>query len=399
MRGATIAAARKRLQRAAIAVYGTLAMRLLSAPCICTALLLVTCGDSEGGRDTQSTGVSASVGTGISATAMTAMTVDPSGDDTGLTSTASEDTGSGSASADDSDSAPKFDVGGNSSGIDPDSGEPAEGCKKIDFLFVVDNSGSMEEEQVSLANSFDGFISSIQNTVMASDYHIMVIDTDAGNSFLQECMVICAFPGFEMCEGFPCDMLPVPMGCDASLGAGLLDNPEGDACGIAGDKRYMVDGQPNLAATFSCLAKVGTNGDGSERPMEAMIAGIDALNDPGACNDGFLRDDALLVVTFITDEEDDEESNGNPAGWNAALVAAKKGAEKNIVVLGLIGDNDQPNPTCIEGAAEASPRLRMFAESFTFGSWASICTLDYAPFFDQAVGKIDTACQQFEPPG
>jgi len=376
-------------------------MRLLAAPCICTALLLVSCGDSEGGRDTQTTAASVSAGSSISATAMTAMTVDPSGDGTGLTSSASEDTGSASTpdpSAEESDSAPKFDVGGNSSGIDPDSGEPALGCKKIDFLFVVDNSGSMEDEQVSLANSFDGFISSIQNTVMAKDYHIMVIDTDAGSSFLQECMILCGF-GFPECEGYPCNMLPVPEGCDASLGAGLLDNPQGDACGIAGDKRYMVDGQPNLSSTFSCLAKVGTSGDGSERPMEAMIAGIDALNDAGACNDGFLRDDALLVVTFITDEEDDEESNGNPAGWNAALVAAKKGAEKSIVVLGLIGDNDQPNPTCTEGLAEASPRLRMFTELFTFGSWASICTLDYAPFFDQAVGKIDTACQQFEPPG
>ena len=250
-------------------------MRLVAAPCICTALLLVACGDSEGGRDTQDTAASVSVGSSISATAMTAMTVDPSGDDTGLTSAASEDSGGVSASADDSDGAPKFDVGGNSSGVDPDSGEPVEGCQKIDFLFVVDNSGSMEEEQISLANSFDGFISSIQNTVMAKDYHIMVIDTDAGSSFLQECMVLCAFPGFMMCEGYPCDMLPVPSGCDASLGAGLLQNPQGDSCGIAGDKRYMVDGQPNLAETFSCLAKVGTNGDGSERPMEAMIAGID----------------------------------------------------------------------------------------------------------------------------
>jgi hypothetical protein len=118
----------------------------------------------------------------------------------------------------------------------------------------------------------------------------------------------------------------------------------------------------------------------------------------GACNDGFLRKDALLVVTFITDEEDDGQSNGNPVGWNAALVAAKFGLEQSIVVLGLIGDADQPNAVCAQGQAEDSPRLRTFAESFTYGTWGSICSPDYAPFFDSAVSVIDTACAEFEPP-
>src|SRR5690606_1070504 len=123
------------------------------------------------------------------------------------------------------------------------------------------------------------------------------------------------------------------------------------------------------------------------------------LSAAGGCNEGFLRKDALLVVTFITDEEDDGQSKGTPAGWNAALVAAKVGAEKSIVVLGLIGDPDQPNAVCGAGQAEESPRLRAFAESFTFGSWGSICSPDYAPFFDASVSVIDTACEQFEPVG
>ena len=50
-------------------------------------------------------------------------------------------------------------------------------------------------------------------------------------------------------------------------------------------------------------------------------------------------------------------------------------------------------------AAEASPRLRQFAESFTYGTTGSICSPDYAPFFDASVSVIDTACQEFEPPG
>jgi hypothetical protein len=133
----------------------------------------------------------------------------------------------------------------------------------------------------------------------------MVIDTDAGNAFLQSCFVLCGF--FPTCEGYPCDMLPVAEGCDATLGSGLIENPKGDSCGVTGGGRYMVDAQPNLSQTFECVAKVGTDGDGSERPMEAMIASVGTLNKPAGCNEGFLRKDALLVVTFITDEEDDGE--------------------------------------------------------------------------------------------
>lgn len=374
-------------------------MRPSAGYCIYTASLLLACAGEGGGRDDGASVGSVTAASGITLTGpVTTGEATSEGTGAGATGTAtSEDpggvTGSGSGGG-----GIKFDLGKDTGGIDPDpeTGEVA-GCQKIDFLFVVDNSGSMADEQEALANSFNGFITSIQNTVMAKDYHIMVIDTDAGNAFEQSCFVLCQL--LPVCEGYPCDMLPVAEGCDAMLGSGLVADPGAKACGVVGGKRFMVDGQPNLSSTFQCLAKVGTDGDGSERPMEAMIAAMTSLNGAGACNEGFLRKDALLVVTFITDEEDDGQSKGTPAGWNAALVAAKVGAEKSIVVLGLIGDPDQPNPVCGEGVAEASPRLREFAESFTFGSTGSICSPDYAPFFDASVSVIDTACQQFEPPG
>ena len=377
-------------------------MRLSLAPCICTALLVLACGDDGGRAGDSSVDTSITNPTGITMTTAPPTAGEATGDATGDATGAGDPTGPTSgATSEAGSSGPdmlKFDLGEDTSGIDPDPETgPEGGCQKIDFLFVVDNSGSMADEQESLANSFGGFIHSIQNTVMAKDYHIMVIDTDAGNAFLQQCFVICGI--FPECEGYPCNMLPQAEGCDAALGTGLIEDPSAKACGVVGDKRYMVDGQPDLAGTFSCLAKVGTDGDGSERPMEAMVTAVTALNGPGDCNDGFLRKDALLVVTYITDEEDDGQSNGNPLGWKTGLVAAKYGAEKSIVVLGLIGDPDQPNPVCAMDQAEASPRLREFAESFTYGTWGSICSPDYAPFFDASVSVIDSACQQFEPPG
>src|SRR5690606_7269303 len=144
---------------------------------------------------------------------------------------------------------------------------------------------------------------------------------------------------------------------------------------------------PDLVGTFSCAAHVGTYGDGNERPMEAMLAATSAaLNDPGGCNEGFLRDDAILVVTFITDEEDNMKSPGDPQAWYDALVANKNGNADAVSVLGLFGDGDLPNGICQplqnDVGAEPAPRLREFVELFgDRGVAGSICADDYIPFF------------------
>jgi hypothetical protein len=75
-----------------------------------------------------------------------------------------------------------------------------------------------------------------------------------------------------------------------------------------------------------------------------------------------------------------------------------------VVVLGLIGDTGLPGALCqplvdITGA-EPAPRLREFVEMFgNRGIWGSVCAPDYGSFFAEAVGLIDVACDEFEPPG
>src|SRR5262245_50681890 len=66
---------------------------------------------------------------------------------------------------------PKLDVGANTESVGTEKG-----CHKADFLFVIDNSTSMEDEQDSLIASFSGFIATIEDTLMAQDYHILVVD-------------------------------------------------------------------------------------------------------------------------------------------------------------------------------------------------------------------------------
>ena len=76
---------------------------------------------------------------------------------------------------------PKFDVAGGNTG--PGDGEM--GCQKVDFLFVIDNSGSMEDEQNNLINSFPGFI----NTIMISAIKQLSADLHAFEIAFFRCMI------------------------------------------------------------------------------------------------------------------------------------------------------------------------------------------------------------------
>jgi hypothetical protein len=56
----------------------------------------------------------------------------------------------------------------------------------------------------------------------------------------------------------------------------------------------------NLADSFTCLAMLGTQGCGFTQPLEAMLKALDGQ----PANAGFLRDDSLLAVVFVTDDDD-----------------------------------------------------------------------------------------------
>lgn len=276
------------------------------------------------------------------------------------------------------------------------SAPPVEkGCQKVDFLFVVDNSSSMLLEQSNLTNSFPGFLRVVQESLEARDFHIMVVDTD----------------GWDGESSAAANADP----CRNALGAGKRLGSNGQDCGVAGADRYLSKDQPNLEKTFSCVAKVGTFGDSGEQPMDAMIQAVGlAQNQRGGCNESFLRDDAILVVTFITDE-DDTRSSGNPELWRQALLDSKRGDEKALVVLGLVNDANLDEPlaggrcgsllaplTPLSPLAPltqgGAPALQSFVQGFAQGSLASVCAPDYGPFFAQAVGSIDNACDEFVPP-
>jgi hypothetical protein len=275
-----------------------------------------------------------------------------------------------------------------------DDGSEEEGCTKVDFLFVIDNSVSMRDQQAALIASFPGFINTIQSTVAAkSDYHVMVADTDDWGRCTSSNCASGAMSADSLCVapagGYACNTTFDT--CDKTIGSGVV-HPAGDGatnapCTIYGGNRYMIEGEPDLVGTFACVAQVGLAGHPAERPMDSLVAAMGSdLNGAAGCNDGFLRDDAILVVTFISDDPNYEDA-GVPQDWYDAVVAAKGGNADAVVVLGLIPDPPK--------GAHWSEFVALWGDH---GLEASVKSLDYAPFFAQAVDIIDETCDGFTPP-
>jgi hypothetical protein len=290
----------------------------------------------------------------------------------------------------------KLDQGGG--GGDGNGDERTElGCTKVDLLFVIDNSGSMLDEQANLVASFPGFISAMRDQLADTEgYHVGVTTSD-----LYQADFSCQREGALVTQ---------------TLGDGASNR---SCTPYSSGGRYMTE-QDDLAEAFACAAQVGISGDGDERPMQTMLAALsDDMTGAGGCNAGFLRDDALLVVVLITDEEDDFEtegcpgqtnaqpqpgSSGGPQQWYDELVAIKGGNEENVVVLSLVGPSSgqscPPLAKCQGGVqgAEVAHRIIDFTERFTFGFVGPVCE-PYGPFFSEAIGHIQSACDGFEPVG
>ncbi len=257
-----------------------------------------------------------------------------------------------------------------------------DGCGAVDFIFVIDNSISMQDQQNALKDAFPGFIDTIQNTLPTTDYHIMVVDTDAeGRCSPGTC-------GHSTCQAanqYACGNQFVA--CDTIRGAGVV-HPAGQGatnapCMLQGGNRYITEGQPDLEATFECIASVGLAGNASERPLDGMVEAVSPpLQGAGGCNAGFLRDDAILVVTFLSDDPNVEDQNTAQTAYDA-VVAAKGGNADAIVMLGLIPG----------GQAHWVSFIGMFGAR---GIQGPIESNDYAQFFLDAVAIIEDTCLDFE---
>ena len=269
------------------------------------------------------------------------------------------------------------------------------GCQgKIDFLFVISTAGTMENLQKRLAVSFPGFLASIKEHFDDFDVHILSANP-SGWWDMDDC---------TYCADTECDPNASPPACGVSLdacdkriGAGVAF-PAGTGsanrrCDFFGGQRYIIGDDPNFEESFACMTQAGMNG-AIAVSAESMVEAISPeFNGPGGCNEGFLRDDALLVVTLLHDTYDDF-SKGTVESWIAALREAKHGDDDAFAVLVLTTDVDvgywqlcHPN----DWVAEKNP-LRLLVEGVEHGFIGSICEDTYTPFFDETVAEVVALC-------
>jgi hypothetical protein len=310
------------------------------------------------------------------------------------------DSTSTSTSGDSTAAEPLRDLGSPDFGPD----KPA-GCKgKIDFLFLISRLSQMDDEQQRLVSSFPGFIDTIETMFPDFDVHIMVANPDGtwpGWACEKYACTQDAFYCGEHGEGYTCGPASTAFAteCDATLGAGITFNAGPYAankpCTLAGGRRYITNEEPDILSAFECIATVGTLG--LPPPTgDALIAALSPYFAVGECNKGFLRDDALLFLTFISDLEDDY-SKTYVSDWYKAVVKAKHGdpdAVVNLLVTAFY------SPVQIDGCTTSNNhenKLRDLVTMFPYNVVGDLCAPSYAPYFEAAAKLVDEACASFVP--
>lgn len=215
---------------------------------------------------------------------------------------------------------------GPSTGDIPKKINPAcygvEDCYPIDLLFVIDNSGTMGEEQENLARNFAGLIDKLldlkdaDGRAVKPSINLMITTSDVGH---------------PLCESnkpnayLPARGKPIATACTDRIqdftARGNDATTKQSACtSNCSSNEFLPMGQPflhfgaegknsnvksdEIRKALSCMGPQGINGCGYEAPLEAMLK---ALKPDAPWNQGdrpFLREGAYLGVAIVTDEAD-----------------------------------------------------------------------------------------------
>lgn len=264
-----------------------------------------------------------------------------------------------------------------------DGGETAR-CEKIDILFVIDNSGSMGEEQTNLTANFPGFISVIDESGL--DYRVAVTSTGVDYDYTMQTPIG-----------------PLPSSVDGGDNGVMLMG-----CGMT--RRWIEKTDPDPAGTFACIANLGTGGPGDEMPLAAMrMAFEDRMLD--STNTGWRRDDALLGIVMLTDENDCSYETPVSLPFAQSLCDSMMEPVSNYVGFldTYTGDRGRwataviagPGPSSCDssfGGADYCERLDEFVQmTGTNAVFSSICEGDLTVGLADALELFSAACDEFPP--
>ena len=272
----------------------------------------------------------------------------------------------------------------------PDGG-PRQACDAMDILFIIDNSGSMQQEQTNLAANFPAFVQVLESFTNADgqtiDYHVGVTTTGVSKDY-------------EIDTGLPWNIPESQDGEDGHL-------QEGSGCAMP--RRWLQRGDTDVSTKFSCIASVGTGGPSDEMPLEgARLAVTERMAD--SSNAGFLRSEALLALVILTDEEDCSRPDDHfTLGIGEDLCGSAAPVSQYVSALdGVAGSRDRWAAAIIAGVgpgacssdlgnAEEAERLIDFADQVGDNAvTSSICQGDLATPLAEAMATFQAACNDVE---
>ncbi len=235
------------------------------------------------------------------------------------------------------------------------------GCRKIDVVISVDNSGSMKEEKADMRNVVFPALATALKKVGGGldDFRVGVLDA-------------CPRPANFHTRGV------------------------GGQCQFSTGKPWMDSNSPNLVEEFKCVGDIDSSGSAcsgnndDEQPASASAAALEPA--AAATNAGFLRDDAVLLVMAITDEDEQPTPNMAAPEVYTRLVATKGGNVKRMVFLGVGGAK-----ACTGAYGSAKQATKLMATTQLFvdkgrGVFWDLCAGKLEDGLTKAVEVIESAC-------
>lgn len=173
---------------------------------------------------------------------------------------------------------------------------------KLDVLFMVDDSSSMAALQKKMSDQLGTFMDILvdPSTGLLPDMHVAVVSSSFGAG---------AFEGVSQC--------PHDLKYPGNDGAKFLQGPGGPGAGrctmLHRGAQFLDTGDgvkthPNydgdVRDAFRCIALIGEGGCGFESQFESVYYALAREASTGPDNTGFLREDAVLAVVMLTNEDD-----------------------------------------------------------------------------------------------
>jgi len=175
--------------------------------------------------------------------------------------------------------------------------------RKLDLLFMIDDSPSMAPLQTKLSQQLGNFMDALVNptTGQLPDLHVAVVSSSFGGG---------AWSNVNQCAS---GSYPGDDGGKFQQGPGGAGH--GSCTMLHGGQTYLAsgDGSPggapnydgDIRDAFKCMALLGDRGCGFESQFESVYYALYKAaqpNDPD--NGGFLRQEATLAVVMVTNEDD-----------------------------------------------------------------------------------------------